>query len=90
MCVKCPVFFAYGVIEMLGFPEISVASGSVDICWLLGISMMLFFPPCLYVLCLFPLSGVLCSERVDGVVRLCRALQGNSPQAEQDHPAGAA
>lgn len=43
MCVKCPVFFAYGVIEMLGFPEISVASGSVDICWLLGISMMLGF-----------------------------------------------
>ncbi len=44
----------------------------------------------LYVLCLFPLSGFLCGERVDGVVRLCRALQGHGPQAEQDHPAGAA
>lgn len=36
-----------------------------------------------------PSSCVLCCERVVRVVRLCRALQGNCAQAEQDHPAGA-
>lgn len=39
--------------------------------------------------CLF-LSCVLFGEWVDGVVGLCWALQGHSPQAEQDYPAGAA
>lgn len=45
--------------------------------------------PQLYVLCLFTFSGVLCCKWVDAVVRLCWALQGDGPQAEQDRPAGA-
>lgn len=46
----------------------------------------------LYVLLSLPpsLSCALRGERVDAVVRLCRALQGHGPQAEQDGPAGAA